>query len=128
MIKYVLDASALLALINKETGWQKVMEALPNSCISAVNLSECAAVLFMIGASREEITSILNDLAPEVIDFNAELAYLAAELRTVTKDHGLSLGDRSCLAVAKDKNLTAVTADRVWKNIKSGISIDCIRG
>ncbi len=128
MSKFALDASALLALINRETGWEKVMAALPHSTISAVNLSECAAVLFMLGIPKEEITSMLDDLAPNAIPFDTEQAYLAAELRTSTKNNGLSLGDRACLALSKIEDLTALTADRIWKKIDCDIKIECIRG
>lgn len=127
MIKYVLDASALLALINKEDGWEKVMAVLPESVMSAVNLSECGAVLYMIGLTTEEIVSLLTDLMPHSEPFDSKQAFLSAELRNATKEKGLSLGDRACLSLSKTKQLTAITADKVWKDLKCGINIECIR-
>ena len=39
----VLDASALLAFLNQETGKEVVAEFLPGAAVSAVNLSEVVA-------------------------------------------------------------------------------------
>ena len=49
MSSFVLDASTLLALLNKEEGWEIVESHLSHSVISAINLSEVAAVLNNIG-------------------------------------------------------------------------------
>jgi hypothetical protein len=46
------------------------------------------------------------------IDFDRELAVGAAALLLPTAPWGLSLGDRACLALARLRNLPAVTADR----------------
>jgi PIN domain nuclease of toxin-antitoxin system len=43
--KVVLDASALLALVNQEPGQAVVAELLPRSLVSAVNASELVAKL-----------------------------------------------------------------------------------
>jgi PIN domain nuclease of toxin-antitoxin system len=40
MSKYVLDASAVLALLNRETGQDRVEAVLGDSIISAVNFCE----------------------------------------------------------------------------------------
>lgn len=127
MSKYVLDASALLALFNKEKGWEKVLDILPHSIMSAVNLSECAAILFMLNIPRAEVVSLLNSFIPEIVAFDDHQAILAGELRTITKEKGLSLGDRACLALSKEKKLTALTADKAWMDINSDIRIECIR-
>lgn len=41
----VLDASALLAMLNDEPGGEQVASVLPNASIGAVNLSEVVAKL-----------------------------------------------------------------------------------
>jgi ribonuclease VapC len=40
---------------------------------------------------------------------------------------GLSLGDRACLALAIEQQATALTADKAWAQLKTGISIQLIR-
>ena len=125
--KYVLDASALLALINKEPGGEKVREFLPKCIMSAVNLSESAAVLASISIPHENIKSILTELVGEIIPFNDEQAFEAAFLRNLTKSIGLSLGDRACLALGRLKKLPVITADKVWANIDYGVDVHLIR-
>ena len=41
--KFVLDASAVLALIQRESGWLKVAGLIPEAAISAVNWAEVGA-------------------------------------------------------------------------------------
>jgi ribonuclease VapC len=38
-------------------------------------------------------------------------------MRTATKGHGVSLGARACLAVARRLELEALTADRTWQDV-----------
>jgi PIN domain nuclease of toxin-antitoxin system len=45
MNKYVLDASALLAMLKKEPGAKIVEETLPFTVISSVNISETVSIL-----------------------------------------------------------------------------------
>jgi len=45
------------------------------------------------------------------------LAQLAGRLRAVTTDHGLSLGDRFCLALAQRDGLPVWTSDQSWKAV-----------
>lgn len=58
------------------------------------------------------------DLPIEVVDFNAAMARVAGELVAKTRAHGLSLGDRACLATALSLRApTVLTADRIWSRL-----------
>lgn len=127
MNKVVLDASAVLALLNCEPGHEVVEKQLANGVISAVNLSEVVTILTELGISCEESATITGELIKEVVDFDHAQALLAAGLRKITKSHGLSLGDRACLALAKFKNLPVLTANKAWHNINHGIKVLLIR-
>lgn len=127
MSKYVLDTSAVLALLNQETGYGKVAPLLGDSLISAVNLCEVMGKLIDAGLSEEETRESIDLLNIEVINFDADLAHLAATLRPTTKKLGLSLGDRSCLALGLARHHTIVTAERLWAKLKIGVNIDLIR-
>lgn len=119
MIKNVLDASAVLAILNSERGEKKVIPLLAESVINAVNLSEVAAKLLEAGmdeASAQIAVSVLG--IGEVADFTEGLAWDAARLRPLTKQYGLSLGDRACLALAIKLKVPAVTADKEWSKLK----------
>jgi len=119
MIKNVLDASAVLAVLNGERGEKKVIPLLSESAISSVNLSEVAAKLLEAGmdeASAQIAISVLG--IGEVAEFTEDLAWAAARLRPLTKQYGLSLGDRACLALAVKLSVPAVTADKEWSKLK----------
>lgn len=57
-------------------------------------------------------------LGVEVLAFDGDAAGEAANLRLATRAAGLSLGDRACLALARQLDLPAVTADRLWEGLE----------
>ena len=127
MSNYVLDASVLLALLNREKGHNQAAEFLWEGAISSVNLSEVVAKLSEQGMPQPGVRQALRDLDLEVVPFDEAMAFEAAKLRSVTRRQGLSLGDRACLATAAVAGGTAVTADRSWKRLKLGFDIQLIR-
>lgn len=88
---------------------------LSESVISSVNLSEIINKLVLRGSSAEAARTSLSSLKLRVEDWTEELAYQSAEFTRFNKSHGLSLGDRACLTLAKRLHATAVTADRTWR-------------
>ena len=127
--KWVLDASALLALINAEPGAERVLRALLESeCVLvSVNLTEVLTRLIDRGASAQEAADRIQTTGLTVVAFDQTLAVAAAKLRTATRSKGLSLGDRACLALAQQLGSTALTADRAWSELDLGIEIEVIR-
>jgi len=112
--RYVLDASALLCLIRNEPGADTVRAVLPESSIGAVNLSEVIAKMADLGMDADLIDAVLGPLQLPVIPFDAAQARLAGLMRPATRSLGLSLGDRTCLALAAQPGATAMTTDRAW--------------
>lgn len=127
MAKIILDASAVLALLNQESGFQIVEQHISHSLISAVNLAEVITVLRQLGMPYSEATELTDEIISHVVAFDKEQAAITAELRTSTKSLGLSLGDRACLALAKLKNLSVLTADSAWAQLEIGVSVQLIR-
>jgi ribonuclease VapC len=125
--KYVLDASAVLALLNQEPGQDRVEAVLADSVMSAVNYCEVLGKLIDAGLPEEGAQESVDLLGVEVVNFGADLARLAAELRPATKTVGLSLGDRSCLALGLRQRATVVAAERAWAKLKIGVKIEVIR-
>jgi PIN domain nuclease of toxin-antitoxin system len=125
--KYVLDASAVLALLNQEPGMSRVEAVLADSCMSTVNYCEVLGKLIDAGMPEQDARESVELLNVEIVGFDTDLACLAAVLRPTTKKLGLSLGDRSCLALALSRRNTAVTAERVWPKLKIGVKIELIR-
>jgi ribonuclease VapC len=56
-----------------------------------------------------------------------EQAYQVGLLRPLTRHAGLSLGDRACLALAKQLGLPALTTDRIWEHVAIGVPVQVIR-
>jgi len=127
MADVVLDASAVLALLNNEPGAEHVAKTLPGAIINAVNMAEVYTRLLDWGVTREEITEIIDALGMTQLVFDQELAWKAASLRPATRVHGLSLGDRACLAQGLALNGRVLTADRQWLALNLPVAIDCIR-
>jgi len=123
----VLDASALLALLNAEPGAEVVADALPGAAISALNLSEVVAKLSEGGRPERAIRHALQPLGLDIVPFDEAQAYDAGLLRVATKGTGLSLGDRGCLSLAQRLSLPALTADRTWLELSIGATINVIR-
>lgn len=117
MPKYVLDATALLALINNDPGSEEIERCLHDSTMSAINVAECAAVLTEFGIPSKDIEKLLKDLIPEITPFDETQAFEAARLRSLPQAGGLSFGDRACLALGKKKKLPIITADKVLASL-----------
>ena len=114
---YVLDSTALIALLLQEPGNTKIEDVLGRSAISAVNLTETIHKLLRKGLSQQIVERLLQALQLNVIDWSEALAYRSAELATLGTAQGFSLGDRACLTLAKHLHATAVTADRAWRQV-----------
>lgn len=127
MAEVVLDASALLALLNDEPGAEVVAAAISGSAISAINLSEVVAKLSDAGMPEWAIRQAIQGFRLDVLSFDQEQAYEAGLLRTATRDAGLSLGDRGCLTLARRLGVPALTADRTWQELSLGAVIRVIR-
>ncbi len=127
MSKYALDASAVLALLNQETGKDRVEAILADSVISAVNYSEVIGKLIDAGLPEKDARESVDLLGLEVAGFDAEMARLAASLRQMTRKVGLSLGDRCCLALGLARRNTVVTAERAWVKLKLSVKVELLR-
>lgn len=118
MTRAVLDASALLALLQAEAGADVVAQALPGACMSAVNFGEVVAKLVEIGWPQDEVVRDLRGLDIEIVPHDEAQAVCAGLLRAITRSVGLSLGDRACLALAEHIQGVAFTADRQWLAVR----------
>jgi len=127
MSEVVVDASAILALLNQETGSEEVLRFIGKAAISTVNLSEVIAKLADAGIPEEDIRQILSNLNLEVIDFNEKQALKAGMLRPNTKSIGLSFGDRACLALGIILNQPVLTTDRLWGSINVEVEVRVVR-
>lgn len=128
MNEVVLDASAVLTVIQHERGAERLTaDVLINAVISAVNLAEVQSKLVKNGFPPAHGWNDALELVPNVEPFTVDHARIAGDLIATTEPHGLSLGDRSCLALAIALNAPVYTTEQAWKNLKVGIPIHVIR-
>jgi ribonuclease VapC len=128
MNKIVLDASALLAVLNRESGAEKLTpELLSTTTCSTVNLAEVQAKLVSRGLLPRDAWEATLSPILDAAAFTAEHAETAGNLITETRALGLSLGDRACLALGIALKAPVYTADRSWKTLKLGVPIRVIR-
>jgi PIN domain nuclease of toxin-antitoxin system len=128
MNRIVVDASALLAVLNQEAGAERLTpELLHAAASSTVNLAEVQGKLVDRGLSADDAWEATLSPIREAVSFTPEHARLAGDLVQQTRSRGLSLGDRACLALGIALKAPVYTADRSWKNLKIGIRIHVIR-
>jgi len=132
----ILDASALLAVIRKEKGWQVVNELMKKSeragtstFMHQINFIEFTYKCRQL-YNLETFNNILSDLYNPFLGianyFDNDLALYAGLLKS---SYRLSLGDAVGLGYTKIMKGTFWTADKALEVIakKEGISIELIR-
>jgi ribonuclease VapC len=124
---YVLDASAVLCLLQEEKGAERVARVLPEAIIGAVNYSEVVSKLVEAGIDEPTVDDLIDALQLKVIPFDRIHARLAGSLRVTTRKLGLSLGDRACLALAATEQATALTCERIWTKFDAPCKVEALR-
>jgi PIN domain nuclease of toxin-antitoxin system len=121
----VLDASAVLALLQEETGADEVERALDGALMSCVNLSEVLQKAEQYAVETEGLEHDLEALGIEFRNFDLPMARPTAALWSAGS--GLSLGDRACLALAEATNSSALTTDSRWADVPRRADVRVIR-
>ena len=126
--KVVLDASALLALIQNEKGADVIRPLLKRSVMSTINVAEALTALQRVEIQPKDAIVSIRDVIQGIIPFDAEQAQCAAELQPYVRHKGLSLGDRACLALGQRLQASVYTADKIWGELHlDNITIHVIR-
>jgi PIN domain nuclease of toxin-antitoxin system len=124
----VLDASAILAVINNEPGAEKLTpDVLAHAVVSSVNLAEVQTKLVSRGWTSEQAWEDATSPVREVVPFDEEQARMAGDLVIQTRHLGLSLGDRACVALGTVLKVPVYTAEKIWKKLKVTVRIHVIR-
>lgn len=129
----VLDASALLAYLHGESGADVVERVIAEgSTIGAANFAEALSKLADAGRPPRDVVEqlqshgILGGLL-RIEPLTGDDAIVIGELRPETRDAGLSLGDRACIAVGRRLGGPIYTADRDWVGRDLGVEVHAIR-
>ena len=128
MNEAVFDASAMLALIQGERGADRLTdEILDRSVASTVNLAEVQSKLVKASNDPDRAWEAVLSAVTAIVPYSSEQAKIAGSLVAMTQPFGLSLGDRSCLALAIELNAEVYTTEKLWKNLKIDVPIHVIR-
>jgi PIN domain nuclease of toxin-antitoxin system len=126
MSRSVFDSSAILAVVNREPGADLVRRLIPDGLMSAVNAAEVYTKLSEYGPEAIAVALELLDIV-EIVPFNADQARRTGDLRASTREAGLSLGDRACLALGMELDAEVLTTETVWAKLGLPCSIRSIR-
>jgi ribonuclease VapC len=120
--QFVLDASALLSILQNEAGQERVTRILDRARIHAVNVAEVIGRLVRVGMPADNAFAALRDLHLEIDeDFGAAQAEFCGALLGTSRDLGLSLGDCICITMAAWLGAVAVTSDQKWKRLDGAV-------
>jgi PIN domain nuclease of toxin-antitoxin system len=118
---HVLDASAVLAWLQQETGAHVVDPLLDGGVMSAANWAEVLQKAQRAGVPATATALSLKALGVRVEPVLEEDA--TAIVRWWFEDSALSLGDRCCLALAQRLGGRAVTAEGAWQNLNTDVLV-----
>ncbi|MEO0683783.1 MAG: type II toxin-antitoxin system VapC family toxin [Cyanobacteria bacterium J06649_11] len=123
----VLDASAIIAVIKEEPGHEAVMPFIRNAVVLSVNFSEAVAYFAKHIVDDQVVSKVVQPFARAVVPYGFEESFLAGKLIRDTQQHGLSLGDRACIALGMVRKTSVITTDRAWAQLDVPIEIKLIR-
>lgn len=124
---FVVDSSAVLALLLEEPGADTVAAVIREAEMSIVNLCEVMTKAAESGGEAQAVNEIIRTYGVRIRAFHEAHAIEAARLRPLTIHLGLSLGDRACLAQGRFSDLPILTADRRMAEAQIGLDIRLIR-
>ena len=125
--EFVLDASAILAVLQGEEGSAEISGRVHGGMVSAVNLAEVVARLHEGGGSEEEVRRTVARLQLLEIPFDPSDAWRTGLLRRRTRSAGLSLADRACISLAVSRGVPALTMDAAWGRLGLGNAVRVVR-
>lgn len=96
--------------------------------MSAVNHAEVLKKLVERGATAEAARQQVDYLPVTICPFDSAQAFRTAAIWPVTKEFGLSLGDRACLALGLMQGATIFTADRQMAATNLPVKVKLLRG
>jgi PIN domain nuclease of toxin-antitoxin system len=124
-MRYILDASAVLALVLDERGGDVVGPLLGSAAIRSFTFAEVVTKLLQKGIPEPEELIAVLELEIEA-EFSAGQAAACGRMHAATRAHGLSMGDCVCLSHAEQEGCVAVTADRDWAVAVAGRNIEIL--
>jgi ribonuclease VapC len=136
----VLDASAVVAFLMRERGHEAVRRVITGgtgTVVASTNMVEALDVARRKGhaQSSDDLLADLSQLSvhvepvteADVLEAVYVLRRAEEEKRLHPEVGGISLGDATCLAVAKRLGLRVVASDSAWNVLGTGVEVLAFR-
>ncbi|MBL8891570.1 MAG: PIN domain-containing protein [Planctomycetaceae bacterium] len=123
MTKYVLDHSAITAVLRREPGHEKILPHLFGSMVSALTIAELLTTAASNGADLETSFESLKRLKLEIVAFTDAHAVRLANLVNSPKTSTLSQSELFVICLAMEKKATIVTTNRVLSSMALPVKI-----
>ncbi|NBW64139.1 MAG: PIN domain nuclease, partial [Synechococcaceae bacterium WB4_1_0192] len=119
--------SALLAYLLQEPGAEVVDGLLSDARMTSVNWAEVVQKSLSAGVEVQGMREELQALGMQVEPFVAADGERAGQLWPLTRQQGLSLGDRACLSLGLRLGLKVVTCDQAWAELPLELEVQVLR-
>lgn len=127
MSAFVLDRSAIVAVLRREPGAEKVIPYLYGGLVSVETVTELLTEASRHGATVKTTLDRLKQLQLEIVPFTEAQAILTAELRAKDEGNVLDRSDLSVLSLAAHRKATILTANEELTKVKCGTKIRLFR-
>ena len=110
--RHILDAAAVLCLLDDAPGADQIAAVLDTASISSVSVALVAAELTRRGADPQEVAAVLRELHLTVLPFGFEQAIDTGTCATRSRDEDTDLERWALSAAAIKLGATALTGKR----------------
>lgn len=110
--RHVLDAAAVLCLLDDAPGADRIAAVLDTASISSVSVALVAAELTRRGADPQEVAAVLRELHLTVLPFGFEQAVDTGTVGSKASDEGADFERWVWLTAAMKLGATAITGKR----------------
>lgn len=110
--RHILDASAVLCVLDDAPGADRIAAVLDTASISSVSVALVAAELTRRGADPQEVAAVLRELHLTVIPFGFEQAVETGTFGSRARDEDTDLEQWALAAAAMKLGATAFTGKR----------------
>lgn len=127
MSSCIFDASAMLAVLNRERGHEIAEPLFVGACVSAVNYGEVLKKAVEHGGSIPRVQLLLMKQNLKIKPFDILHSVKSAEIYPQSKPLGLSFADRACVSLGLMLDLPIVTADEKMAEVDLPLRVNLIR-
>ena len=124
---YAVDSSTVLAILHEQDDWQGYAGRISGQYLASISAAEVLGSLVQAGLDPDAAGQALRLLGMIIVPFDEQDAVMMAAMQPQMKGLRLSLGAKACLAFARRRALTVLTAEKTWRGLDLGVKIEVVR-